>query len=107
MANCAEAPLASPARVQVNTLACRAQLEVHDTSDSAAGSRTPATTMLAVPGPALATVSVQVPVPLTVISAGQDSAAEMSALAAMMAVVTVTVNGPAVDVPAGSVAVTA
>ena len=104
MENCAEARLASAARVQVNTLACRAQPEVHDTSDSAYGSRTPATTLLAVPGPALATVSVQVPVPPTVMLAGQDNTAEMSA--SEDALVTVTVNGPAVAAPTVLVAVT-
>ena len=104
MANFAEAPLASEARLQVKALACRAQPEVHDTSDSAGGSRTPATTLLAVAGPALATVSVQVPVPPTVIPAGQDNTAEMSALEEALA--TVTVNGPAVAVPATLVAVT-
>src|SRR5262245_60672952 len=86
--NCAEAPLASPARDQVNTLACRAQSAVHDTSDSVNGSSTSATTLLAVPGPALATVSVQVPVAPAVRLAGQDKAAEMSALVDTPAAVT-------------------
>ena len=53
----------------------------------------------------LATVRVQVPVPPTVMAAGQDNSAEMSA--SVEALVTVTVNGPAVAVPAMLVAVTA
>jgi len=78
---------------------------VHDTSDSAAGSSTPAATLVAAAGPVLATVRVQVPVPPTVMAAGQDNSAEMSA--SVEALVTVTVNGPAVAVPAMLVAVTA
>jgi len=41
---------------------------------------TPAATLLAVAGPALATVGVQVPAPPRVMVAGQARAAEMSAL---------------------------
>jgi len=44
MVNLAEAPLASEAKVQVKALACRAQPEVHETSESAAGSKMPAVT---------------------------------------------------------------
>jgi hypothetical protein len=78
--------------------------QANETSDSAAGSRMPAASWLAMAGPALATVRVQVPVPPTVMLAGQDNTAEMSALEEALA--TVALNGPAVTVPATLAAVT-
>ena len=77
---------------------------LHAVSATEAGSATAAMTLLAVAGPWLVTVRVQVPVPLTWRLAGQDSPAVRSALTE--AVVTMTVNGPAVVMPAVLTAVT-
>ncbi len=73
---------------------------MHDTSDGARGSTAPATTVLAVPGPALATVSVQVSVPPTVTVAGQDNAAEDWVAAKALAVLAGNGARAAAQIPA-------
>ena len=83
-ANCAESPLASPVRVQVNTLAWTAQSEVHDTSDSAGGSPTPASTVLAVAWPGVGHGERAGAGVADGHLAGQDNAAETVGVGAMM-----------------------
>jgi len=56
-------------------LACRAHPGLHEVSDRAGGSAIAEMTLLGVAGPALATVSVQVPVPPTVRLAGHRASA--------------------------------
>ena len=88
-ASWAEAPGASAGRVQVTAWQCRVQPAVQDTTASRGGSRTAAVILLAVAGPGLAAVRVQVPTVLAVRVAGQVRVAERSAWAAARVTVTV------------------
>src|SRR5580704_16107985 len=104
MVSCTETPAASEDCRQATRLPCFAQPVLHEVSAREAGKATAAITFCAAAGPLLVKVSVHVPVAPTARVAGQDSPAARSAF--VEAGVTVTVNGPAVAVPAPLVAVT-
>jgi hypothetical protein len=89
MASRAEAPGARVARVQVTAWGCGVQPPVQDTSCSWGVSRIAAVIFLAVAGPALATVRVQVPSVPVVRAAGQARWTERCASAAAGVTVTV------------------